>query len=224
MSDKKRHNPSAKEVADYLILNPNFFKENPEVLNSIEIVHDSGAAVSLIQRQVELLRTDYNSTTDKLMELLANAKNNDDIFILTKKLILDLIDASNIEEITALLEKRFKKDFGADESRLMFFTESNKNIPKGRIKNPVESADRLAGLMKPGESFYGEVKQDITQFIFNDETAIKEVALIPLTSTTLKGMIALGSTRQGKYTENKDTLFLDFVAEVVSGLIDNHNS
>ena len=224
MSDKKRHNPSAKEVADYLILNPNFFKENPEVLNSIEIVHDSGAAVSLIQRQVELLRTDYNSTTDKLMELLANAKNNDDIFILTKKLILDLIDASNIEEITVLLEKRFKKDFGADESRLMFFTESNKNIPKGRIKNPVESADRLAGLMKPGESFYGEVKQDITQFIFNDDTAIKEVALIPLTSNTLKGMIALGSARQGKYTENKDTLFLDFVAEVVSGLIDNHNS
>ena len=121
MSDKKKHNPSVKEVADYLILNPNFFKENPEVLNSIEIVHDSGAAVSLIQRQVELLRTDYNSTTDKLMELLANAKNNDDIFSLTKKLILDLIDASNIEEITALLEKRFKKDFGADKSRLIFF-------------------------------------------------------------------------------------------------------
>ena len=224
MSDEKRHNPSAKEVADYLILNPNFFKENPEVLNSIEIVHDSGAAVSLIQRQVELLRTDYNSTTDKLMELLANAKNNDDIFILTKKLILDLIDASNIEEITALLEKRFKKDFGADESRLIFFTESNKNIPKGRIKNPAEAVDKFAGLMKPGESFYGEVKQDITKFIFNDETAIKEVALIPLTSNTLRGMIALGSSRQGKYTENKDTLFLDFVAEVVSGLIDNHNS
>ena len=37
-------------------------------------------------------------------------------------------------------------------------------------------------------------------------------------------MIALGSARQGKYTENKDTLFLDFVSEVVSGLIDNHNS
>jgi uncharacterized protein YigA (DUF484 family) len=37
-------------------------------------------------------------------------------------------------------------------------------------------------------------------------------------------MIALGSTQQGKYTENKDTLFLDFVSEVVSRLIDNHNS
>ena len=224
MNDKKKHNPSAKEVADYLILNPNFFKENPEVLNSIEIVHESGAAVSLIQRQVELLRTDYNSTTDRLMELLANAKNNDDIFNLTKKLILDLINARNIEEITSILEERFKKDFGADESRLIFFTESNKNIPKGRVKNPVQSANKLADLMVPGELFCGEVKQEITKFIFNDETSFKEVALIPLTSSSLKGMIALGSTQKGKYTENKDTLFLDFVCEVVSRLIDNHNS
>ena len=224
MNDKKKHNPSAKEVADYLILNPNFFKENPEVLNSIEIVHESGAAVSLIQRQVELLRTDYNSTTDRLMELLANAKNNDDIFILTKKLILDLIEARNIEEITFTVEERFKKDFGADKSRLIFFTESNKSIPKGRIKNPAESVDILADLMKPSELFCGEVNQEITKFIFNDETTIKEVALIPLTTNSLKGMIALGSAQQGKYTENKDTLFLEFVSEVVSKLIENHNS
>ena len=224
MSDKKKHNPSAKEVADYLILNPNFFKENPEVLNSIEIVHESGAAVSLIQRQVELLRTDYNSTTDRLMELLANAKNNDDIFILTKKLILDLIEARNIEEITFTVEERFKKDFGADKSRLIFFTESNKNIPKGRIKNPAESVDILADLMKPSELFCGEVNQEITKFIFNEETTIKEVALIPLTTNSLKGMIALGSAQEGKYTENKDTLFLEFVSEVVSKLIENHNS
>jgi uncharacterized protein YigA (DUF484 family) len=219
MNDKKKHNPSAKEVADYLILNPNFFKENPEVLNSIEIVHESGAAVSLIQRQVELLRTDYNSTTDRLMELLANAKNNDDIFILTKKLILDLIEARNIEEITLTVEERFKKDFGADKSRLIFFTESNKNI-----KNPAESVDILADLMKPSELFCGEVNQEITKFIFNEETTIKEVALIPLTTNSLKGMIALGSAQQGKYTENKDTLFLEFVSEVVSKLIENHNS
>ena len=224
MNDKKKHNPSAKEVADYLILNPNFFKENPEVLNSIEIVHESGAAVSLIQRQVELLRTDYNSTTDRLMELLANAKNNDDIFILTKKLILDLIEARNIEEITFTVEERFKKDFGADKSRLIFFTESNKNIPKCRIKNPAESVDILADLMKPSELFCGEVNQEITKFIFNEETTIKEVALIPLTTNSLKGMIALGSAQQGKYTENKDTLFLEFVSEVVSKLIENHNS
>ena len=224
MKDKKKQSPTAKEVSDYLILNPNFFKENPEVLNSIEIVHESGAAVSLIQRQVELLRKDYNSTTDRLMELLSNAKNNDDIFFLTKKLILDLIAAQDIEEIISILEERFKKDFGADESRLIFFTESNKKIPRGRIKNPAKSAHILADLTKPGELFCGEVNQEIIKFIFSDAISIKEVALIPLTSSSLKGMIALGSAQQDKYTEKKDTLFLEFISEVVSKLIESHNS
>ena len=96
MSTDKKNKLSNKEIAEYLILNPNFFKENPEVLNSIEIVHDSGAAVSLIEKQVELLRSNYNSTTDKLIEILGIAKNNEDIFSLTKKLIISLIGTKNI--------------------------------------------------------------------------------------------------------------------------------
>jgi len=134
MSTDKKNKLSNKEIAEYLILNPNFFKENPEVLNSIEIVHDSGAAVSLIQKQVELLRSNYNSTTDKLMELLGIAKNNEDIFILTKELILRLIDASNIEEIVALLEKSFVEDFGARKSRVLFFTDLPKTFLRGELR------------------------------------------------------------------------------------------
>ena len=35
MSTNKKNKLSNKEIAEYLILNPNFFMENPEVLNSI---------------------------------------------------------------------------------------------------------------------------------------------------------------------------------------------
>ena len=224
MSTDKKNKLSNKEIAEHLILNPNFFKENPEVLNSIEIVHDSGAAVSLIQKQVELLRSNYNSTTDKLMELLGNAKNNEDIFILTKELILRLIDASNIEEIVALLEKSFVANFGAKKSRVLFFSESSKNLPKGRIKSPAEATNILGNLLKPGKIFCGEVNKEVAKFIFNQKTGVKEMALVPLNSSSLLGLIALGSDQPGKYSDNKDTLFLDFIAEVVSKLIDGHNA
>ena len=46
MNASKKKKLTSKEIAEYLILNPDFFKENPEVLSSIEIVHESGAAVS----------------------------------------------------------------------------------------------------------------------------------------------------------------------------------
>jgi uncharacterized protein YigA (DUF484 family) len=224
MSTDKKNKVSNKEIAEYLILNPNFFKENPEVLNSIEIIHESGAAVSLIQKQVELLRSNYNSTTDKLMELLGIAKNNEDIFILTKELILSLIDASSIEEIVALLEKSFVADFGAKNSKVLFFNEYSKNLPKGRIKNPAEATNILGNLLKPGKIFCGEVNKEVAKFIFNRKTSVKEMALVPLNSSSLLGLIALGSDQPGKYSDNKDTLFLDFIAEVVSKLIDSHNA
>lgn len=224
MNTDKKNKVSNKEIAEYLILNPNFFKENPEVLNSIEIIHESGAAVSLIQKQVELLRSNYNSTTDKLMELLGIAKNNEDIFILTKELILSLINASSIEEIVALIEKSFVADFGAKKSKVLFFTESSKNLPKGRVKNPAEARNILGNLLKPGKIFCGEVNKKVAKFIFNQKTGVKEIALVPLNSSSLLGLIALGSDQPGKYSDNKDTLFLDFIAEVVSKLIDSHNA
>ena len=59
MNQEKKSRLSRNDIAEYLILNPDFFKENPEVLNSIEIVHESGGAVSLIQKQQHLQPCQY---------------------------------------------------------------------------------------------------------------------------------------------------------------------
>lgn len=224
MSASKRKKLSSKEIAEYLILNPDFFQENPEVLSSIEIVHESGAAVSLIQKQVELLRSNYNATTDELMKLLGIAKTNENIFSLTKKLIIELIDASNTGELVNILENGFVSDFGAKTSRLLFLTDSPKNLPKDRIRSPSEAKKNLATLLKPDEIYCGEIDKDLANFIFNKKSKINEIALVPLNSNSVKGLIALGSDEPGKYNKNKDTLFLDFIAEVVSKLVDNHNT
>tara|TARA_Y100000590_G_scaffold427597_1_gene537939 strand:- start:1650 stop:2324 length:675 start_codon:yes stop_codon:yes gene_type:complete len=224
MSENKKNKLSTEEIAEYLILNPNFLIENPEVLNSIKIIHDSGAAVSLMQKQVELLRSNYNSTTDKLMELLGVAKANEDIFILTKELILKLIDASSVEEILDLLEKSFVTDFGAKESKVLIFTDSYKNFSKSRVKKPTEAISVLGEFLNNGKIFCGKASKAVIKFIFNQKSGVEEIALVPLNSNSLSGLIALGSDQPGKYTDNKDTLFLDFIAEVVSKLIDGHSS
>ena len=53
-----------KQVEEFLILNPDFLKTNSHILNAIEIIHETGGAVSLIQRQVEMLRKNYDSTSE----------------------------------------------------------------------------------------------------------------------------------------------------------------
>ena len=224
MNQEKKSRLSRNDIAEYLILNPDFFKENPEVLNSIEIVHESGGAVSLIQKQVEILRSNYNSTTDKLMELLGIAKANEDIFSLTKKLIIELVGTSNIEEAIVLLEKSFESDFGSKTSRVLFFTESSKNLPRGRVKSPSEAISTIGDILKTGEIFSGEIDKSKANFLFGREFKITEVALVPLSCNSLTGVIALGTEELGKYNKDKDTIFLDFIAEVASKIIDNHNT
>ena len=41
----------AKQVEEFLVLNPDFLASNSHILDSIEIVHKTGGAVSLIQKQ-----------------------------------------------------------------------------------------------------------------------------------------------------------------------------
>mgnify|MGYP001434562137 CR=1 FL=1 len=181
----KRKKLSNAEVTEFLVLNPDFFKDNPEVLNSIEIIHESGGAVSLIQRQIELLRSDYKSTTNRLLEILGVAKSNENIFSLTKKLILSLIETSSLEEMVLILEKGFESDFGAKKSRLLFFTEFSKDLPKGRIRNPSEATRILGNLLKPGAVYCGEMNKGVSSFIFGNKPKIKESALCRIFPTSV---------------------------------------
>ena len=43
-----KKNIDPKQVEEFLILNPDFLKTNSHILNSVEIVHETGGAVSLI--------------------------------------------------------------------------------------------------------------------------------------------------------------------------------
>ena len=129
---------SEKEVEQFLLLNPDFLSKNSHILNALEIVHETGGAVSLIQKQVELLRENYNSTSNNLLGLIEIAKNNENIFLRTKDLILDLILCKNAVDIISLTERSFEENFKADKCKMIFFRE-NTNLPKGRVVNPKEA-------------------------------------------------------------------------------------
>ena len=112
-----------KLVEEFLILNPDFLSANSHILNSIEIVHETGGAVSLIQKQVEMLRNNYESTSSNLLQLLEIAKTNEGIFEKTKGLILELIVCRNLNDVVLITEEKFIKELNADACKLLFFKE-----------------------------------------------------------------------------------------------------
>ncbi|HEY1999454.1 DUF484 family protein [Paraburkholderia sp.] len=69
-----------REVAEYLLANPEFFAEHAEMLATIRLANPHGkAAVSLQERQMEMLRDKNKVLERRLAELLRYGHENDSI-------------------------------------------------------------------------------------------------------------------------------------------------
>ena len=71
---------SSEDVVEYLTENPNFFNLNPESLSQINLKHESGNAISLIEKQISELRKSSDQTNQHLIQILENAKRNENCF------------------------------------------------------------------------------------------------------------------------------------------------
>ena len=72
--------PDAEEeaVARYLQHNPEFFERHPALLARLRLPHPrSGSTISLIERQVEVMRERHAALEAKLAEFVRVARDND---------------------------------------------------------------------------------------------------------------------------------------------------
>ena len=87
-----------QDVVDYLRKNPAFFVSQPGLLADISLPHESGQAISLVERQVSVLRERNMDMRHRLSKLLDNARDNDRLFDKTKKLVLALLESKNLND------------------------------------------------------------------------------------------------------------------------------
>ena len=64
---------SEQTVRNYLEAHPDFFERNSTLLDSLELPHASGGAVSLVERQVSRLRQKELRMQRQLKELIEGA-------------------------------------------------------------------------------------------------------------------------------------------------------
>ena len=69
-----------EQVAAFLQQNPHFFEAYPDLLSELSLPHESGGAVSLVERQIAVLRERNMDMRHRLSKLLDNARDNDKLF------------------------------------------------------------------------------------------------------------------------------------------------
>ncbi len=104
-------------VMRYLRENPDFFGRHPTLLTDLSLPHDSGEAISLVERQVAILRERNIDMRRRLTHLVGAANNNDTLFEKTRRFTLQALDCETLDAIDGVLADTLIDDFAADYAR-----------------------------------------------------------------------------------------------------------
>ncbi|WP_079203831.1 DUF484 family protein [Pseudomonas sp. CC6-YY-74] len=215
----KPHDLDAAAVVDYLRLHPEFFVDHDELIPELRIPHQRGDTISLVERQVKLLRERNIEMRHRLSQLMDVARDNDRLFDKTRHLVLDLLDAASLEELVSTVEDSLRHQFQVPFVSLILFSDTP--LAVGRSVSSAEAHQAIGGLLAGGKTICGVLREHELNFLFG-ESAAKQVgsaAVVALSYQGLHGVLAIGSADPQHYKSSLGTLFLGYIAEVLARVL-----
>ena len=217
MSDDKT---SLKEVvASYLRKNPGFLEEFPDVLEILELYHPSGAAVSLIERQVEQLRASNEDKARQLNRLVQVAADNEQLMSRLHQLTLELMGIGPGQDFFTHLGNSLLNDFNADILQICLFdhdcgADAGDDVMVIAADDPKLEPFRTH--LDKGQTICGRLNESKLDFLFGSKARwVQSTALVPLGDAGSDGMMAIGSSDPSRFYPGMGTLFLDLLANVI---------
>lgn len=225
MSEKHPDAPRSldtESVAAYLRQHPEFFVDHEELIPELRIPHQPGEAVSLVERQVKLLRERNIEMRHRLSQLMDVARDNDRLFDKTRRLVLDLLDANTLEEVVGAIEDSLRHEFQVPFVSLILFSDSI--LPVGRSVSSAEAHQAIGGLLVAGKTICGVLRAHELEFLFGAEEGAKvgSAAVVSLNHQGQHGLLAIGSPDPQHYKSSLGTLFLSYIAEVLARVLPRH--
>jgi uncharacterized protein YigA (DUF484 family) len=209
----------SEAVAAYLRLHPEFFIDHDELIPELRIPHQRGDTVSLVERQVKLLRERNIEMRHRLSQLMDVARDNDRLFDKTRRLILDLLDAGSLEEIVSCVEDSLRSEFQVPFVSLILFSDSP--LPVGRAVSSAEAHQAIGGLLAGGKTICGVLREHELTFLFGNANGaqVGSAAVVGISYQGLHGVLAIGSADPQHYKSSLGTLFLGYIAEVLGRVV-----
>lgn len=207
-----------EQVREYLKDNGDFLQHNPDMLDHLHISHASGSAISLVEKQVSVLRERNIDMRHRLNALTANARDNDKLYEQTRNLVLALLDAKDLESLYQAFTVSMRDDFKVEHASMILFGDKG-SAGNCRVETAEAAKIEIGALLKGNKPVCGVLRKEELSYLFPDASDIGSAALMPLRGTEELGLIAVGSSDASKYSSNMGTLFLTHIADVIVRLL-----
>jgi uncharacterized protein YigA (DUF484 family) len=212
---------AANDVAEFLAAHPDFFADQDDLLFKLNIPHSRGSTVSLVERQVGLLRERNRALQHELDGLLSTARENDKTFAKCRKLLVLLLEAESTDEFLDGLEKSLKRDFACKTCRLIIYGSKARQINSwtSMLSND-EAKAHLGGLATSRRPVLGVLRDSEKEYLFGaDAKRIKSTALFPIRKRKEIALLALGSSKETQFQSGMGTMFTDFLTDSLARMI-----
>ncbi len=225
--------PDLEEVVSrYLRNEPDFFARHPGVLAEIRVPHhEAGRAISLIERQVGMLREKNHNLERELHDLVSIARQNDQVTARLHRFALAMLDAASFDDALSTAQDMLRQEFRVDAVAIRLT-----GGPDDRAARPgfVEPGDRrleaLFERTRAGRPLCGGALDGETlAYLFGGQAAnIQSSALIAFgggasgAAETVRGLLCLGSKDPRRFHSDMGTSFLTQLGELLLGGLVRH--
>lgn len=213
---------SEEDVENYLRSHPSFFEEREALLEQMRLPHHASGAVSLVERQIRVLRKKNQESEQQLSNLIKAAQANETLSSRMHQLALALLSANDLNDVLSLAKTQMIQAFKADKAIVKLLDDKSE-------LNPYPSADRTECLSlfeeayKSNRAVCGRLTPRQQDYLFEDDThKILSSVFVPLSHHTPLGYLVLGSHDPNRFHAGMGTLFLGYLGELVTHAIIAH--
>ncbi len=217
---------SEETVCDYLEAHPDFFERNAHLLGVLRLPHETGGTVSLVERQVSMLRQKEIKLERQLRELIDVARDNDVLVAKIHELTMQLLASRDLDSTVSAIEEAMRSGFDADHAVLVHFGDPDnfKDVRASRFFRAVKRDDAalapFATFLKSSGPRCGQIRDAQRDFLFRgDADDVGSAALIPLGKKAEIGFLAVGSVDANRFHPGMSIDFRSRVGDLVAGAL-----
>jgi uncharacterized protein YigA (DUF484 family) len=213
-------------IADYLKSHPDFFERHSTLMLGLKLPHRAGgASISLVERQVSMLRQRNAQLERQLKDLVAVAKQNDALVEKIHQLCLKLMRAPTIAGRLEQLETGLREDFAAERAVLVLFPEAQAGAVRQGFVRRLGSDDPdvrpFATFLRAAKPRCGPLRDRQKNIFERDADEVSSAAFVPLGVDSQLGFLIIGSRDPEHFHPGKRMDFLARLGEVLAVAIRN---
>jgi uncharacterized protein len=210
-----------ESVAAYLQHHPDFFERHQALLARLRLPHArGGSTISLVERQIEVLREKHAALESKLADLVTVARGNDVIAEKLHRFTRRLLGVRSRREVIARIEVSLREDFDAFHAVLVLIGGSVDPAAERFVRSVSADDVNLKSfetLFASGKPRCGQARDSQREFLFGtDANDIGSIALVPLGDRGSCGLLAIGSTDRDRFHPGMSTEFLARMGDLIA--------